>query len=106
LCDCEQCRSVLSPAAYFTDLLMFLRGRKAINPARTVKDVLFDRRPDLGYLELNCENAYTTLPYVDVVCEVLEAVVANGENDLELPGFVSMPAGHAAIAGRRSAPLP
>src|SRR6185295_16668656 len=78
LCDCEQCRSVLSPAAYFADLLMFLKGRKAANPARTVKDILFDRRPDLGYLELNCENAFTTLPYVDVICEVLEDVVAAG----------------------------
>jgi hypothetical protein len=96
LCDCEQCRSVLSPAAYYADLLMFLKGRKAANPARTVKDILFDRRPDLGYLELNCENAFTTLPYVDVVCEVLEAVVAAGENDLELPGFAAMPAGDAA----------
>lgn len=96
LCDCEQCRSVLSPAAYYADLLMFVRGRKAANPARTVKDIIFDRRPDLGYLELNCENAFTTLPYVDVVCEVLEAVVAAGENDLELPGFAAMPAGDAA----------
>jgi receptor-binding and translocation channel-forming TcA subunit of Tc toxin/ABC toxin-like protein/neuraminidase-like protein len=96
LCDCEQCRSVLSPAAYYADLLMFIRGRKADNPARTVKDILFDRRPDLGYLELNCDNAFTTLPYVDVVCEVLEAVVAAGENDLELPGFAAMPAGDAA----------
>jgi hypothetical protein len=96
ICECEQCRSVLSPAAYFADLLMFLKGRKAVNPAQTVKDILFDRRPDLGYLELNCENALTTLPYVDVVCEVLENVIAEGENDLELPGFVAMPAGDAA----------
>ena len=95
LCDCEECRSVLSPVAYFADLLMFLKGRKAVNPARTVKDILFDRRPDLGYLELNCENAFTTLPYVDVVCEVLEDVVAVGENDVELPGFAAVPAGDA-----------
>ena len=96
LCDCEHCRSVLSPAAYFADLLMFLKDRKAANPARTVKDILFDRRPDLGFLELNCENALTTIPFVDVVCEVLEAVIADGENDLELPGFTVMPAGDAA----------
>src|SRR5262249_46400371 len=71
LCECEQCRSVYSPAAYFADLLMFLKERKAKNPAQTVKDILFERRPDLGYLELNCENALTPLPYIDVVCEVL-----------------------------------
>lgn len=92
LCECEQCRSVLSPAAYFADLLMFLKDRKAANPAQTVKDVLFKRRPDLGYLELNCDNALTPLPYVDVVCEVLEDVVDHGnENDLELPNFTAMP---------------
>jgi hypothetical protein len=96
LCECEHCRSVLSPAAYFADLLMFLRDRKAANPAQTVKDILFERRPDLGYLELNCENALTPLPYIDIVCEVLEDVVAAGENDVELPGFVAMPAGAAA----------
>ena len=92
LCECEHCRSVLSPAAYFADLLMFLKDRKAKLPAawrsQPVKDILFDRRPDLGFLELNCENALTPLPYIDVVCEVLEDVVdAAGENDLELPGF-------------------
>jgi hypothetical protein len=92
LCECEHCRSVLSPAAYFADLLMFLKDRKAANPAFTVKDILFRRRPDLGFLELNCDNALTTLPYIDVVCEVLEDVVAAGENDLELAGFTAMPA--------------
>jgi hypothetical protein len=96
ICHCEHCRSVLSPAAYFTDLLMFLRDRNAANPAFTVKDILFKRRPDLGYLELNCENALTTLPYVDVVCEVLERVAAAGESDVELTGFDAMPAGVAA----------
>jgi hypothetical protein len=85
LCECEHCRSVLGPAAYFADLLMFLKDRKGKNPANTVKDILFKRRADLGFLELNCDNALTPLPYIDVVCEVLEdAVDATGENDLEL----------------------
>ena len=92
LCECEHCRSVLSPAAYFADLLMFLKDRKAADSTSTVKDVLFRRRPDLGYLELNCDNALTPYPYIDTVCEVLENAVAAGENDLELPGFTAMPA--------------
>lgn len=93
LCECEHCRSVLSPAAYFADLLMFLKDRKAKNPAHTVKDILFDRRPDLGFLELNCDNALVPLPYIDVVCEVLEAAIdPTGENDLELAGFTTIPA--------------
>jgi hypothetical protein len=92
LCECEHCRSALSPAAYFADILVFLKDRKAANPAHTVKDILFRRRPDLGFLELNCDNALTPLPYIDVVCEVLEDVVAAGDNDLELAGFTAMPA--------------
>jgi hypothetical protein len=97
LCECEHCRSVLSPAAYFADLLMFLRDRKAKNPANTSKDILLNRRADLGFLELNCANALTTLPYIDVVCEVLEnAVDTNNDNDLVLTGFTVMPANPAA----------
>ncbi len=92
LCACEDCRSVIGPAAYFADLLTFLGDRKAANPAFTVKDILFKRRPDLGFIELNCENALTPLPYIDVVCEVLEAVVATGGSDVPLNGFNAMPA--------------
>src|SRR5688572_8603130 len=96
LCECEHCRSVLSPAAYFTDLLMFVRDRDAKNPTFSVKDILFKRRADLGYLELNCENALTPFPYIDTVCEVLESVVdAAGDNDLELAGFTAVPANPA-----------
>lgn len=96
LCECEHCRSVLSPAAYFADLLMFLKDRETHTGHGKVKDVLFRRRPDLGYLELNCDNALTPLPYVDVVCEVLEDVIAAGRNDIELAGFTAMPADPAA----------
>ncbi|HYS49661.1 MAG TPA: peptidoglycan-binding protein, partial [Xanthobacteraceae bacterium] len=97
MCTCEECRSVLGPAAYFADLLVFLKDRKALDPAFTVKDILFARRPDLGFIELDCDNALTPLPYVDVVCEVLEKVIAGDADDLELPGFTAMPAGSAAI---------
>jgi hypothetical protein len=93
LCECEHCRSVLSPAAYFADLLVFVRDRRADNPAFSVKDILFRRRADLGFIELNCENALTPFPYVDTVCEVLESVVdAAGDNDLQLAGFTAIPA--------------
>jgi hypothetical protein len=92
ICHCKDCRSVLSPAAYFTDLLMFLRDRESSKDDYSVRDILFERRPDLGYLELNCENALTTLPYVDVVCEVLErAIDADGENDLLLFSLRAIP---------------
>jgi hypothetical protein len=96
ICVCEHCNSVLSPAAYFADILMFLRDRVTLTAGKSVKDLLLERRPDLGYLELNCDNALTPLPYVDVVCEVLEAVVAASADDRELPGLTAMPADPAA----------
>jgi hypothetical protein len=105
LCECEHCRSVLGPAAYFADLLMFLKERETHTGHGKVKEVLFRRRPDLGYLELNCDNALITLPYVDVVCEVLEAVIAAGENDVELVGFTVVPPGAAAAKAAVAAAL-
>ncbi len=96
LCECEYCRSTLGPAAYFTDLLAFLKDRKSVDAGHSAKDVLFARRADLGFLELSCENALTPLPYIDVVCEVLESAIdtpraADGvrANDL----LVGLPAG-------------
>lgn len=100
LCECEHCRSVLGPAAYFADLLLFLEDRG-------VRDVLFNRRLDLGYLELNCENALTPIPYIDVVCEVLEDVIAEGANDRELVGLTNIAddsdATKATVAGALAA---
>ncbi|CAM5487717.1 Virulence plasmid A protein OS=Streptomyces fumanus OX=67302 GN=GCM10018772_40510 PE=4 SV=1 [Streptomyces fumanus] len=79
-CACAGCRSVHSPAAYFVDVLRFLgqRGTQGTGPhaGRSVRDVLLARRPDLGALELGCENTETPLPYVDLVNEILEDVVA------------------------------
>ncbi|MEU6352030.1 neuraminidase-like domain-containing protein, partial [Streptomyces sp. NPDC047072] len=79
-CACAGCRSVHSPAAYFVDVLRFLgqRGTQGTGPhaGKSVRDVLLERRPDLGALELSCENTETPLPYVDLVNEILEDVVA------------------------------
>jgi hypothetical protein len=99
-CECTQCRSVYSPAAYFVDILRFLNERMAngtvSNVGKRVKDVLFARRPDLGEIELSCENANTPLPYIDLVNEILENAVvtptligltASRESDLA-PGTI------------------
>jgi hypothetical protein len=72
LCDCGQCKSLYSPAAYFVDVLRFLREPKGLESPLAV---LLDRRPDLEHIELTCENSTTPLPYVDLVNEILEAVV-------------------------------
>ncbi|HVG22227.1 MAG TPA: neuraminidase-like domain-containing protein [Blastocatellia bacterium] len=80
LCDCQHCRSIHSPAAYLVALLQFL-GPKI--PAVTPLDILIGnvekritgRRPDIAHILLSCENTNTTLPYVDLVNEVMESYI-------------------------------
>lgn len=74
-CTCEHCRSVYSPAAYLVDVLTFLK-RSANPQGKTAKAILFERRPDLGNIELSCANTNTPVPYIDLVNEILENVVA------------------------------
>lgn len=83
MCACEECRSVHGAAAYLVDTLAFLKNRLVLDttaaPAvslRQAKDVLFARRPDLGDTDLSCPNTSTPLPYIDMVCELLEDAVA------------------------------
>ncbi|KIO75805.1 hypothetical protein TH53_18480 [Pedobacter lusitanus] len=80
VCTCEECRSVYSPAAYLVEILQFLQNRKvtdlSLPPANlSAKEVLFKRRPDLGDIDLGCENAMTPVPYIDLVCELLEEAI-------------------------------
>jgi hypothetical protein len=94
-CGCDHCRSVLSPAAYLVDILQFLnrpdqvwrpfvedwnRGHEKKFGADYDKPYsqLDKRRPDLKHLPLTCENTNTSLPYIDVVNEILEYRVAHG----------------------------
>lgn len=75
-CTCEHCRSVYSPAAYLTDVLHWLGQRSAVSPYANAKAALLARRPDLEYIDLNCKNTNTPLPYIDLVCEVLEQAIS------------------------------
>jgi hypothetical protein len=94
-CECEHCRSVLSPAAYLVDILHFIDPRgpqwdvqKSLWKMRSGGateytkpnpfGVLLNRRPDLPHIPLTCENTNTTLPYIDVVNEILELLVTKG----------------------------
>ncbi|MFC5470962.1 neuraminidase-like domain-containing protein [Cohnella suwonensis] len=79
MCDCAECRSVYSAAAYYVDLLQYLNpktlpGGMAERPI----DVLRRHRPDLEHLQLTCENTNTVIPYIDLVNEVLESYIARG----------------------------
>src|SRR5262249_36975039 len=81
-------RSVLSPAAYFVDVLEFLRQSRANAAGYTPLDILIGkdatvpgRRPDLAALPLTCENTNTAMPYIDLVNEILEYYIANSHLD-------------------------
>lgn len=80
-CDCEECRSILSPAAYFVDLMYFIQenvSKKAFYPNLTDHPLyLKNRRPDLWNLKLTCQNTSTEIPYLEVVNDVLEQYIKN-----------------------------
>lgn len=98
-CDCEHCRSILSPAAYLVDLLMFIdRPPEATAGKKNPLTALLDRRPDLEHLPLTCENTNTRMPYIDVVNETLEYYVANTTQPLSLTGYKGHDTGDTASA--------
>lgn len=73
-CACEHCVSVLGPSAYLTDLFVYLNNAAAADD-QTGLEKLFERRPDLGNIDLTCENSDTKMPYIDLVNEVLENAI-------------------------------
>lgn len=92
MCACGSCRSIVGPAAYLVDLLNMLDldagvEWNAIGGSRTLPPVIGrspilgplavfqKRRPDILRLLLTCANTETTLPYIDLVNEVLEAYI-------------------------------
>lgn len=75
-CECDECKSILSPAAYFVDLMKFIERRVSNVVFANLPDhplFLKNRRPDLWTLNLTCENTHTLIPYITIVNEVLEA---------------------------------
>lgn len=81
--ECDHCRSVFGPAAYFVDLVRFVQDFVAGNTAENQKlafpidgdDPARRRRPDLFTFPLDCANTHDLIPAIDLVNEVLEAVV-------------------------------
>ncbi|WP_198648818.1 Tc toxin subunit A, partial [Cyanothece sp. BG0011] len=102
LCECKHCNSVYSPAAYLVELFQYLRNNN-LDPdyentgksgySQTPLEMFFRRRPDLGHLQLTCENTNTLIPYVDLVNEVMESFIFNlskYENDTLTPKRASI----------------
>ncbi|MCU7807634.1 MAG: hypothetical protein KZQ73_07175, partial [Candidatus Thiodiazotropha sp. (ex Semelilucina semeliformis)] len=79
-CQCEHCSSILSPSAYFADLMCFIETN--------ILDKVFTgdqedhvlslkvRRPDLWELPLTCENTDTEIPQLVIVKEIFENYIA------------------------------
>ncbi|MCY0989022.1 neuraminidase-like domain-containing protein [Nannocystis sp. ILAH1] len=69
-CSCKHCESVYGVAAYFVDVMQFVRDRG--QGVGSLFAALTDRRPELVHVKLNCENSDTPLPTIDLVNEILE----------------------------------
>jgi hypothetical protein len=95
-CNCSECQSVYSPAAYLTDLLHWLGTSVVCTPVSSGRtgfralmqtNYVFgskDRRKDIRYLKLNCKNTNTLVPYIDLVNEILSVNLLMG-----LPGYTA-----------------
>lgn len=79
--ECEACRSIFGPAAYFVDLLRFIETHipqdqlKVHHPGHSLEE----RQPRLFQIPLDCDNTYNLIPYIDIVNEVLEDIVRNNQ---------------------------
>ncbi|HAJ62758.1 MAG TPA: hypothetical protein DCP31_28940, partial [Cyanobacteria bacterium UBA8543] len=79
--ECEPCRSVFGPAAYFVDLMRFVEELVTErNPGIPEAHRLENRRPDLFNLKLDCANTNDLIAYIDLVNEALETIVATPAN--------------------------
>ncbi|NJR62667.1 MAG: hypothetical protein HC769_30040, partial [Cyanobacteria bacterium CRU_2_1] len=78
--ECEPCRSVFGPAAYFVDLMRFIE--ETITNQNTIpsEHQLDRRRPDLFNLKLDCTNTNELIPYIDLVNQILETIVTNSDH--------------------------
>jgi hypothetical protein len=78
--ECSDCASITGPAAYYVDILQQLQSWQTdplTSGSPSLLDKLFERRPDLGDLQLSCANTNVLIPYIDLVNEALESVVAS-----------------------------
>jgi Neuraminidase-like domain/Salmonella virulence plasmid 28.1kDa A protein len=103
-CSCDECRSVLSPAAYLVDILQFIDTAPPTADKKNPQDVLFSRRPDIQHLPLTCENTNTALPYIDIVNETLEYYITNTAQALSLKDFAGHDTGSTATEDLMASP--
>jgi hypothetical protein len=100
-CECDDCQSFLGIPAYLADLLDYLSLRITSNPAGSnaraqllanqysypyeSQTLTWHRRPDIGDIDLTCDNTNVELPYIDIVNELLEDYVIPPVAILQIP---------------------
>ena len=77
-CDCAHCASILGPAAYFVDLMDFVKRETSGQVPVGDRLALKVRRPDLWTFPLTCSATTDLVPTLAIVNEVLENAVATG----------------------------
>ncbi len=75
-CECEHCKSIFGPAAYFVDLMKFVDDHVDLVGNHPERIALKTRRPDLWDLELTCENTNAAVPYLLIVNEIKQRYIA------------------------------
>jgi hypothetical protein len=77
-CECEECKSIFGPAAYFVDLMNIADGYITQPNANIGKGFkLKERRPDLWDIPLTCAKTNDLVPYLQIVNERLQDKAAN-----------------------------
>lgn len=97
-CECTHCSSVISPAAYFVDLVDFVRDfPMSVAAAEPVLWSIADkRRREIFHIPLSCENSNTAFPVIDVVNELLEDLVAPA-SEVTIGQIIQLPVGTTPI---------
>lgn len=74
-CECEDCKSIFGPAAYFVDLMRIAQKHIYVGTTPILEETgvpLKTRRPDLFNLKLSCENTNKTMPHVEITTNILK----------------------------------
>ncbi len=86
-CQCEACKSIFGPAAYYVDIMRITdRYVSTVNAAAIPAGyALAQRRPGLFSLPLSCATTNDLLPYLEIVDEILAERVCreSGESDVD-----------------------
>ncbi|NEQ66041.1 MAG: hypothetical protein F6K21_11170 [Symploca sp. SIO2D2] len=69
--EVEHCQSILSPAAYFVELMWYIDEYYTSQLQGAGDFTLDNRRPDLKKIELTCENSLDSVPFLHILNDIL-----------------------------------